>query len=304
MINFQPNPIAFTIFGIDIMWYGILIGTGFGLAIWLSYKRAPKFGIPSERVLDLSIWLIPFSIIGARLYYVIFEWELYAGDFAKIIDVRLGGLAIHGGIIAGLIVGVLVAKKYKFSILDLMDVIFPTVALAQAIGRWGNFFNSEAHGGPTDLPWGIVIDGVAVHPTFLYESLWCLGIFIFLMIYEKRRIFPGQLALLYGMLYSFERFFVEGLRTDSLMIGNIRQAQLLSIVALIACAVAYYIMLKKHKAMSTNEQNITSTDEVLIDDINGEENTIEPTDENLTKAIDKNNANPICDNDAEAKNEK
>ncbi len=256
MLNIQPNPIAFTIFDIDIMWYGLLIGIGFAFAIFLSYKRAPKYGIASEHILDLSIWLIPSSIIGARLYYVIFEWDVYAGDLAKIIDIRSGGLAIHGGIIVGLLVAFLVSKKYKMNILNLTDVVFPTVALAQSIGRWGNFFNSEAHGGPTDLPWGIIINGEAVHPTFLYESLWCFGIFIFLMIYEKRRIFPGQISLMYGMLYSFERFFVEGLRTDSLMIGSFRTAQILSVLTIIACAIAYAFLLKKHKKASDDDSGL------------------------------------------------
>ena len=127
----------------------------------------------------------------------------------------------------------------------LLDLVAPSVALGQSIGRWGNYFNSEAHGGPTDLPWGIMVDGVKVHPTFLYESIWCFLLFIFLTLLCKKRNFSGQIALLYGMLYSAERFFVEALRTDSLMIGPFKQAQVLSLCVIIACAVIYYILNKR-----------------------------------------------------------
>ena len=241
-----PDPIAFTIFGIDIRWYGILVGIGFLLAIFISYKRAPQLGINPDHVLDFSIFMIPLSIIGARAYYVIFEWPQYAGDIKKILDIRSGGLAIHGGLIVGIIVALCVCKYHKIKPLDFMDLIFPQVALGQAIGRWGNFFNSEAHGGPTDLPWGIMVDGEKVHPTFLYESLWCLFLFFLLLHLSKKRKFPGQIALLYGMLYSLERFFVEWLRTDSLMIGPFKQAQILSLTVIIVCAILYVILSKKH----------------------------------------------------------
>ena len=216
-----PNPVAFTLFGLDVRWYGLLIGLGFFLAILLCYKRAPKHGIESEHILDFAIWLIPMSIIGARAYYVLFSWDNYAGDIGKILDIRSGGLAIHGGIIA--------------------------VALAQSIGRWGNFFNSEAHGGPTDLPWAIWVDGQYVHPTFLYESIWCFALFVFLIWLDRHRRFPGQIAFLYGMLYSLERFFVEQLRTDSLMIGPLKQAQVLSFCVFAVCLAAYIIQMKKEK---------------------------------------------------------
>lgn len=139
-----PNPIAFSLFGLDVRWYGLLIGLGFFLAILISYKRAPKHGIESEHILDFAIWLIPMSIIGARVYYVIFSWENYAGDIGKTLDIRSGGLAIHGGIIAGIITGYFVAHHYKINLLELADLVFPAVALAQSIGRWGNFFEIPA----------------------------------------------------------------------------------------------------------------------------------------------------------------
>lgn len=242
-----PDPVAFTLFGLDIRWYGILIGLGFVIAILLCYKRAPKHGIQSDHILDFAIFLIPAAIIGARAYYVIFSWENYAGDIGKILDIRSGGLAIHGGIIAGIIVGICICKYRKIHFLELADLVFPTVALAQSIGRWGNFFNSEAHGGPTDLPWAIYADGQYVHPTFLYESLWCFALFIFLMWLDQRRSFPGQIACLYGMLYSLERGLVEQLRTDSLMIGPFKQAQVLSLCVFLFCLAAYMILRKKEK---------------------------------------------------------
>lgn len=242
-----PNPIAFTIAGIDIRWYGILIGVAFLLAIYISYLRAPKFGIVQDDILDLTIFLIPCSIIGARAYYVIFSYDNYRGNFIQMLNLRAGGLAIHGGIIAGVIVSYIVAKRKKIKFSNLADLIMPQVALAQAIGRWGNFFNSEAHGGPTNLPWAITVYGEKVHPTFLYESIWCFFIFILLIFLSNKIKFNGQIALLYAMLYSFERFWVEGLRTDSLMIGQFRQAQVLSLVVLILALSAYIYQVRKYK---------------------------------------------------------
>lgn len=243
----SPNPIAFTIAGIDIRWYGILIGVAFLLAIYISYLRAPKFGIVQDDILDLTIFLIPCSIIGARAYYVIFSYDNYRGNFIQMLNLRAGGLAIHGGIIAGVIVSYIVAKRKNIKFSNLADLIMPQVALAQAIGRWGNFFNSEAHGGPTNLPWAITVYGEKVHPTFLYESIWCFFIFILLIFLSNKIKFNGQIALLYAMLYSFERFWVEGLRTDSLMIGQFRQAQVLSLVVFVIALATYIYQTRKYK---------------------------------------------------------
>ena len=135
----------------------------------------------------------------------------------------------------------------KINFFDLLDLVIPSVALAQAIGRWGNFFNGEAHGGPTDLPWAITVNGEKVHPTFLYESIWCILLFVFLIWISRRRKFKGQILMLYGMLYSLERFFVEGLRTDSLMIGMFRQGQVISLLIAICSIIGYVILAKKEK---------------------------------------------------------
>ena len=242
-----PNPVAISILGIDIMWYGVLIGIGFILAIMISYYRAPKLGIDPEFILTLTIWIIPGALIGARAYYVIFNWQRYAGDIGKILDVRSGGLAIHGGLILCFAVAYLLCRHKKVSFLNTADLVAPVIPLGQSIGRWGNFFNEEAHGVPTNLPWAQIIDGVGYHPTFLYESIWCFGLFWLLSWIDKyHRKFSGQIICLYGILYSVERFFVEGLRTDSLMIGPLRQAQVISLTIIAGCAVLYYILNRKH----------------------------------------------------------
>ena len=252
-----PDRVAFTIFGLDVMWYGLLIGGGFLLAALIAYKRAPKHGIKPDFILDLVIWMVPAAIIGARAYYVIFSWEDFSGDWSKIFDVRSGGLAIHGGLILCFLVGYFVCRHCKQSFIATADLAAVVIPLAQAIGRWGNFFNEEAHGGPTDLPWAQIINGVGYHPTFLYESIWCFLLFRFLLWFDNhRRSFDGQIICRYMMLYSVERFFVEGLRTDSLMIGPLRQAQVISIVLFAAGLVLYFVLKKRHEKIDKNDKEI------------------------------------------------
>ena len=236
-----------TVFGFDIAYYGMVIALAMIVGISIAMKEAKRTGQNPDTYLDMLMITMVTSVIGARAYYVIFSWEDYKDDLLQIFNTRNGGLAIHGGIIAGFIVGLLVCKYHKIDILELADLVFPTVALAQAIGRWGNFFNSEAHGGPTDLPWAVWADGQYVHPTFLYESLWCFALFWFLLWLDKRRAFPGQIACLYGMLYSLERGLVEQLRTDSLMIGSFKQAQVLSFFVFVLCLALYIILRNKRK---------------------------------------------------------
>ena len=245
----SPGRVAFTLFGLDVMWYGLLIGCGFLIATLISYKRAPLHQVKPDFILDLVIWMIPSAIVGARAYYVIFEWKnRFADDWTKIFDIRSGGLAIHGGLILCFTVGYFVCRYYKQSFIRTADLVAAVIPLAQAIGRWGNFFNEEAHGVATDLPWAQIIDGVGYHPTFLYESLWCLMLCIFLLWFDNHhRKFDGQIICLYAMLYSVERFFVEGLRTDSLMLGFLRQAQLISLGIFIGGLVLYIILKKRNK---------------------------------------------------------
>lgn len=238
----QPSPIAFSIFGIDIMWYAICLCTGMVIAAIIVYYRAPKHGMTGDQMITLTLISIPAGIIGARAYYVLFNWSWYAGDFYKIINIREGGLAIHGGLILGLGTGILLCYLFKYRPLNVLDLCVPAIALAQSIGRWGNYFNSEAHGGLTDLPWGVYIDGYTYHPTFLYESIWCLILFFLLLYIDNRRKFEGQVFLLYGILYSLERILVESLRTDSLMIGPFKQAQVFSACVIIVCVIFYVIL--------------------------------------------------------------
>ncbi|MBK5245950.1 MAG: prolipoprotein diacylglyceryl transferase [Peptostreptococcaceae bacterium] len=240
-----PNPVAFTIFSLDVMWYGVLIATGIILATILVYYRAPMHGIDQNRTLDFVLICLPIGIIGARAYYVFFEWDYYTGNIYKIINIREGGLAIHGGLIFGMLAAAILCIIWKIRPLNLLDLVVPAIALAQSIGRWGNYFNSEAHGGPTSLPWGIIVNGEMVHPTFLYESIWCFILFIILLLVDNRRKFEGQVFLLYGILYSIERFFVEWLRTDSLMLGSLKQAQMLSLSIIVVFSVLYILLNKK-----------------------------------------------------------
>lgn len=235
------DPVAFEIFGIPVRWYGIIMASGILLGLLLALRETKRLGIDEDIILDLVIFAVPAGVIGARLYYVIFNWEYYAGDIWKIINIRQGGLAIHGTLIAAVLTAIVYSRVKGFSFWLLADITAPSIILGQAIGRWGNFINREAYGIPTDLPWGIVIDGVKVHPTFLYESLWDLGVFFILMRFRKRKKVEGEVFLLYGILYSIGRFFIEGLRIDSLMLGNIRVAQLVSVVIIVvASSLIYY----------------------------------------------------------------
>ena len=242
-----PEPVAFTIFGIDIMWYAVLITSGMIIATVICCVRAPKHDLTSDQIINFVIICIPAAIIGARLYYVVFNWEFYASDIKKILNIRGGGLAIHGGLIFAFVAVCILCAVWKLRPLNVLDLAAPCIAIAQAIGRWGNYFNSEAHGGPTDLPWAITVNGQSVHPTFLYESIWCFLLFFFLIYVDNRRKFEGQTLLLYGILYSAERFFVEALRTDSLMIGPFKQAQVLSLSVIAVCIIAYLRLYRRCK---------------------------------------------------------
>ncbi|MGL5650346.1 MAG: prolipoprotein diacylglyceryl transferase [Paraclostridium sp.] len=239
--------IAFTIFGIDVMWYGILMATGMILGTLIALKEAKRVGIKEDDILDLAIIAIPVGLISARLYYVIFNWEYYSNNPSQIFNFRGGGMAIHGALIGGVLAGYIFSRYKKIKFLKLADTVILGMPLAQAIGRWGNFINKEAHGGPTNLPWGIMVDGVKVHPTFLYESIWDFGIFIFLCIFRKKKSYEGQIIVLYAILYSLGRFFIEGLRTDSLMIGPLRMAQVISLAGVIGGIIVHLYLSKKNK---------------------------------------------------------
>lgn len=231
------DPIAFRILGIEVGWYGILIGLGMLLAVLVATARAKKENLPDDIIIDLAIIAVPIAVIGTRLYYVAFNWDYYGQFPREILNIRQGGLAIHGGIIGGVLAGYFFCRYKKIRFWQLADIVAPSIILGQAIGRWGNYINQEAYGRPTDLPWGIMINGVKVHPTFLYESIWNFIVFFFLLYYTKKKKIEGEIFLLYLILYSFARFFIEGLRTDSLMIGPLRTAQVISLAIIFGALV-------------------------------------------------------------------
>ncbi|MDR3072973.1 MAG: prolipoprotein diacylglyceryl transferase [Clostridiales Family XIII bacterium] len=254
-----PDRVAISLFGIDILWYGVFLTVGIVLTILVITKRAPAHRISSDRILNYCIIAVLCGIVGARMYYVFFRWEYYSEDLGRILNLREGGLAVHGGLLFGLIVLLILCKIWKDRPLNVLDLFASAVPLGQAIGRWGNFFNEEAYGGPTDLPWAQIIDGQKVHPTFLYESIWCFLLFLFLQFLDRRRSFHGQIFLLYVILYSLERFFVEGLRTDSLMLTeHLRQAQVLSALAFFVAGCAYIYLWRKKKYKKTRKRRSAS----------------------------------------------
>lgn len=263
----------FNIFGMDftIRWYGAIIAFGFLLAVLFGGRMAYKWKISLDKMLDVLIYGTIFAIIGARLYYCIFKWDLYKDNPLDIFAIWEGGLAIYGGIIGGLAAAYVVCKVRKMNFWNLLDMASMSLLIGQGIGRWGNFANQEAFGTNTDLPWGmwsskvanyiiahqdefaangIVMDpNKAVHPTFLYESIWCLlGFFVLYLICKKYRKFSGQLFLCYGLWYGLERAVVEGLRTDSLYIAGttLRVSQVLSAALALACFVALVVLLRKY----------------------------------------------------------
>ena len=239
--------VAFSIFGLDIMWYGVLMASAMILCVFLALKEGKRVKISEDDILNLAIIAIPCGLLGARLYYVIFNWSWYSKHMSEILNFRGGGMAIHGALIGGILAGFIYTKIKKINFFKMADTVMIGIPLGQAIGRWGNYINGEAHGGPTSLPWGIMVDGVKVHPTFLYESIWDLGIFIFLWFFRKHKKYEGQLAIYYLILYSLGRFFIEGLRTDSLMLGPLRMAQVISLVFIIVGIVLNYILSRKSK---------------------------------------------------------
>lgn len=241
------NRYAFEIFGVGVAWYGIIIASAMLIGTVILTKIGKKYGYDENDLIDLVLVILPSAIVGARLYYVLFEWSYYSQHPDQILAIRSGGLAIHGGVIAGLIAGYFMCKKKGFDFKEIADFFSMPLILGQAIGRWGNYVNQEAHGGPTDLPWGIMVDGVKVHPTFLYESLWDLGVFIFLITTFSKREIKGTHFVKYMILYSIGRFFIEGLRTDSLMIGPFRTAQMISLAGIVGGIILWQILKKNSK---------------------------------------------------------
>lgn len=227
------DPVAFYLFGWPVRWYGILISGAFLAGVLVATYLAKERKVDSDTLWSLLLIVVPAAIIGARLYYVIFNWSYYAAHPGRIIAVWEGGLAVHGGILLGLLALLLGCHYYKENIWQIGDIFAVPLVLGQAIGRWGNYFNREAYGSITDLPWAIIIDGESHHPTFLYESVWDFLVFIVLFLCFKRFRKAGNVLLLYFVLYSAGRLIIEGFRMDSLMLGPFRVAQLVSIAGII-----------------------------------------------------------------------
>ncbi|WP_461613589.1 prolipoprotein diacylglyceryl transferase [Clostridium sp. Marseille-QA1073] len=237
------DSVAFSLFGIDIAWYGICIALGVVAALLLAQYTCKLVNINYDDMLTVFLITFPIAIVGARLYYVIFEFDQYRDNLMNIFNIRSGGLAIHGGIIAAIIVVAIYCNKKKINFFDIMDMAAPCIILAQGIGRWGNFFNQEAHGGPVTeafiskfpqfIQKGMLIKGTYYHPTFLYESIWNVLVCLILLYMLKKVSKKGVVFFSYIGLYSVARLFIEGLRTDSLMLGSIRMAQLVSIIGIL-----------------------------------------------------------------------
>ena len=251
-------PSYFTVFGRNVYFYGVFIGCGFLLGIIYCSKKSASFGIKADDLFDLMIWLIPLSIVGARLYFVLFRLDDYIGTpFINWIAVWEGGLAIYGGVIAGMLTIIVFCRRKKISIPAMLDLIMFGLLIGQILGRWGNFMNREAFGAETDVfcRMGLVSpsgETIYVHPTFLYESLWNLVCFILLCVWVKqgRRRYDGQCILIYFFWYGIGRTWIEGLRTDSLYIGgtDIRVSQALSaVLAFIALVLLIVNARREHK---------------------------------------------------------
>ncbi|MEQ8540282.1 MAG: prolipoprotein diacylglyceryl transferase [Coleofasciculus sp. D1-CHI-01] len=245
----SPGPILVKLGPLTIRWYGLLIASAVLIGVSLSQYLAKRRNVDPNAIADLAIWLVIGAIPCARLYYVLFEWEQYAQRPEDIIAIWKGGIAIHGAILGGLVATIIFARIQKLSVWLLADLVVPSLILGQAIGRWGNFFNSEAFGSPTNLPWKLYIPPQQrppgyinyqyFHPTFLYESLWNVLIFSILItlffrdLKRKPHLKVGTLALIYLVGYSAGRIWIEGLRTDSLMVGPLRIAQIVSLVSIL-----------------------------------------------------------------------
>lgn len=255
-LKLNINKIAFTIGKIQIYSYAICIVIAILIAFWLLKKSKENYNIDFDFLFYTIIYCLIFGIIGARIYYILFNLEYYLSNSLQMFNLRNGGLAIYGGIISGLITIIIRCKKNNIKIYDFLDYIIPFVAIAQSIGRWGNFFNIEAYGTVTNFPLRMGIETIngykEVHPVFLYESFFTLFLFIILRIKQKNRKFEGEIVLTYLIMYSFVRFFLENLRTDSLMFFSVRISSLISIIIFVISLILYLKKFFNCRKMSNN----------------------------------------------------
>lgn len=322
-IDVNVSDVAFTLGKIDIYWYGVIIAVGMILCVILALKDCKANKFPDDLVYDILLVSLPSAIIGARLYYVVCEWSYYSKDLSRIFDTRSGGLAVYGGVMGAFLGAFIMAKIRKIPFNACADYCIPYIPLGQAIGRWGNFFNQEAFGTTTTLPWGMTSSKVSsylssncpeldstmrVHPTFLYESIVDLALFFILLQVRKKSKHMYETTCMYMIVYGLFRFLIEGLRTDSLYIGstNIRTSQLLSLVlvlfGLIWIAVAhtkaymrtpvpekFFVLEKSAKAVEVEEPEENTELPEMVDDEKEEEKPVEKASNNSAKKNNKNN---------------
>lgn len=247
------NPIAFSLGPLEVRWYGILIATGIILAFLVVQREMVKRGMHPDFLTDLLIWAVPLAIISARIYYVVFSWDYYKDNLGQVFQIWEGGIAIHGALIGSFITTYVFTKIRGVSFWKVVDIAVPGLLIGQIIGRWGNFMNQEAHGGPvsenfmntTIIPDWIMnqmtIEGVTYHPTFLYESMWNLVGLVILLLLRRVALKRGEMFLFYLTWYSFGRYFIEGMRTDSLYGGDLRAAQVVSIITIIIAVILFIV---------------------------------------------------------------
>lgn len=260
------NPVAFSLGGLEIRWYGILIATGIVLAFMVVQREMVKRGMHPDFLTDLLVWAVPISILSARIYYVIFSWDNYKNNPIDAIKIWEGGIAIHGALIGAFATAYVFTKLRVVSFWKTVDISAPGILIGQIIGRWGNFMNQEAHGGPvseqfletTIIPDWIMnqmtIDGVTYHPTFLYESLWNLVGLVIILLLRRFALKRGEMFLFYLTWYSIGRYFIEGMRTDSLYGGALRAAQVVSIVTIVVAIVLFVVRRYVQKVNTTYQE--------------------------------------------------
>ncbi|MDW7685094.1 MAG: prolipoprotein diacylglyceryl transferase [Bacillota bacterium] len=226
----QINPVAFHLFGVPVFWYGIMISLGMLLGLIVTLRRTNQYGISEDRLINFLLLAVPLAIAGARFVFVVLNWDTYGGDLFTMLNIRGGGLSIHGGILGGVLAAVIYTWRTGINFWRLADLCAPGLVLGQAIGRWGNFFNQEAYGIETSVPWAMFIDGAWRHPTFLYEFIWNLLVFAFLIYISRKEKTDGAVFIRYLIWYSAGRYWIEGVRADAPFWGNFRAGQIVSLI--------------------------------------------------------------------------
>lgn len=305
------DPVAFTLGPFKVHWYGIIIAVAILIALTLAMKQSKKFGIKEDDLIDMFLFALPVSIVFARLFYVVFKLNDFKNDFWGIFRIWEGGIAIYGALIGAILVVYFFTKARKMNMLDLCDFACVYLPLAQAIGRWGNFVNQELYGTPTTLPWGMTGSRIQreaapenmnalVHPTFLYESLWNVLVFIVLLRLRKNKKVKGSVIGWYLLLYSLGRFLIEFIRVDEFQAGSIRYNQLFAAVVFIGALIFMFMLNKKAKEQVVVEENVRSAYADVLDNmkdnsepeaINSNDNDGSVSDNEIEAAVDEEVAN-------------